>query len=164
VSSVGIIEERPVNPFKLHQWITDLLLDKGADMFRMKGMLHLADNANRFVFQGVHMLFDGQADRPWRADEPRLSQMVFIGRHLDRTDTDRRFRDPASIDSEHDASGSTSAARIRWAVELADGVQDLAWSPDGRWLAAAAVSGPVDLIARKPGLFTGSGRDTPKER
>jgi len=92
VSSVGIIEERPVNPFKLHQWITDLLLDKGADMFRMKGILHLADNTNRFVFQGVHMLFDGQADRPWRADEPRLSQMVFIGRHLDRTALIAGFR------------------------------------------------------------------------
>lgn len=39
-----------------------------------------------------------------------------------------------------------SAARIRWAVELADGIQDLAWSPDGRWLAAAAVSGPLSLL------------------
>lgn len=43
------------------------------------------------------------------------------------------------------------AARIRWVVELADGVQDLAWSPDGRWLAAAAVSGPISLMACSSG-------------
>ncbi|MEH6873464.1 MAG: GTP-binding protein [Candidatus Competibacter sp.] len=93
VSSVGIVEERPVNPFKLNLWLSDLLRDKGADIFRMKGVLHLTDNANRFVFQGVHMLFDGQADRPWQADERRLNQMVFIGRHLDRATLTAGFRD-----------------------------------------------------------------------
>lgn len=92
VSSVGLVDERPVDPFKLNRWLSDLLRDKGADIFRMKGVLHLADNANRFVFQGVHMPFDGQADRPWHADEPRLSQMIFIGRHLDREDLTAGFR------------------------------------------------------------------------
>ena len=92
VSSVGIVEERPVDPLKLNRWLSDLLRDKGADIFRMKGVLHLADSANRFVFQGVHMLFDGQADRPWHADEPRVSQMIFIGRHLDRADLTAGFR------------------------------------------------------------------------
>ena len=92
VSSVGIIEERPVNPYKLNLCLSDLLRDKGAGIFRMKGVLHLADNLNRFVFQGVHMLFDGQADWPWRADEPRLSQMIFIGRALDRAELTAGFR------------------------------------------------------------------------
>ncbi|MDG4552485.1 MAG: GTP-binding protein [Candidatus Contendobacter sp.] len=92
VSSVGLVEERPVDPFKLNRWLSDLLRDKGADIFRMKGVLHLADSDNRFVFQGVHMLFDGQADRPWHADEPRVSQMIFIGRHLDRADLTTGFR------------------------------------------------------------------------
>ena len=92
VSSVGIVEERPVNPYKLNLWLSDLLRDRGADIFRMKGVLHLAENAHRFVFQGVHMLFDGQADRPWRADEPRVSQMIFIGRDLDRAELTAGFR------------------------------------------------------------------------
>ncbi len=51
-----------------------------------------------------------------------------------------------------------SAVGIRWAIELADGVQDLAWSPDGRWLAAAAVSGPISLIASATGAI---GREWP---
>lgn len=35
---------------------------------------------------------------------------------------------------------------IRWRVETADSVQDLVWSPDGRQLAVATVSGPLTLV------------------
>ena len=37
----------------------------------------------RFVFQGVHMLMNGQPDRPWGNDK-RESRIIFIGRDLDR--------------------------------------------------------------------------------
>jgi G3E family GTPase len=37
----------------------------------------------RFVFQGVHMLFDGRPDRPWDG-QPRRNSLIFIGRNLDR--------------------------------------------------------------------------------
>jgi G3E family GTPase len=60
VSSVGIVEERPVDPRKLNQWISAILRDKGVDIFRMKGILHLKGLEQRFIFQGVHMLFDGK--------------------------------------------------------------------------------------------------------
>jgi G3E family GTPase len=43
----------------------------------------IADHPDRYVFQGVHMLFDGRPDRPW-GTSPRKSEMVFIGRNLDR--------------------------------------------------------------------------------
>ena len=39
---------------------------------------------NRVVFQGVHMLFDAQPDRPWKNDEEKRNQLIFIGRNLDR--------------------------------------------------------------------------------
>lgn len=45
----------------------------------MKGILHIAGTANQFVFQGVHMLFDGREGRPWRPDELRASDLVFSG-------------------------------------------------------------------------------------
>jgi G3E family GTPase len=38
----------------------------------------------RFVFQGVHMILDGDLQRDWKPDELRQSKMVFIGRKLDR--------------------------------------------------------------------------------
>ena len=58
------------------------LQERGVDIFRMKGFISFAGESDRFVFQGVHMLFDGQPDRPW-GDQPRRNQLVFIGRNLD---------------------------------------------------------------------------------
>jgi G3E family GTPase len=46
----------------------------------------------RFVFQGVHMLFDGNQDRPWRPNETRKNELVFIGRNLDQMDLAESFR------------------------------------------------------------------------
>ncbi|MEO1299247.1 MAG: GTP-binding protein, partial [Cyanobacteria bacterium J06636_16] len=46
----------------------------------------------RFVFQGVHMLFDGRADRPWKSNESRKNELVFIGRNLNETQLREDFR------------------------------------------------------------------------
>lgn len=40
---------------------------------------------------------------------------------------------------------------VRWQAGLDDFVNALAWSPDGRWLAAAAVSGPITLFDSQNG-------------
>ena len=82
VSSVGITLPGEVDPQRLNAWLGPLLQEQGKDIFRMKGILAIKGEDRRYVFQGVHMLFDGKADRPWRADEPRGNQMVFIGRNL----------------------------------------------------------------------------------
>jgi G3E family GTPase len=92
VSSVGIVEERPVDPRKLNQWISAILREKGVDIFRMKGILHLKGLEQRFIFQGVHMLFDGKKDRLWKDGESRRSQLIFIGRNLDRDELEEGFR------------------------------------------------------------------------
>jgi G3E family GTPase len=34
------------------------------------------------VFQGVHMILDGDHQGPWKEGEPRESRIVFIGRNL----------------------------------------------------------------------------------
>jgi G3E family GTPase len=83
VGSVGVHLEKPLDREKINQWISKLLREKGTDIFRMKGILSLAGSDNRFVYQGVHMLFDGRDDRPW-GDAARASDLVFIGRNLDR--------------------------------------------------------------------------------
>jgi G3E family GTPase len=92
VSSVGIEEKRDVDPKKLNNWLGELLQNKGADIFRMKGILNLKGASTRFVFQGVHMTFEGQADRPWKDESERKSQLVFIGRNLDREALNAGFR------------------------------------------------------------------------
>ena len=84
VTSVGFEESRELDPKRLNAWLSELLQTKGQDIFRMKGVLNLRGQAARFVFQGVHMLFEGKPDRPWKDGEARKSQIVFIGRNLDR--------------------------------------------------------------------------------
>jgi G3E family GTPase len=92
VYSFAIVEERPLDSDKLSAWVNELLQTKGPDIFRMKGILNLAGEANRYVFQGVHMIFDGRSDRPWKPDEPRRSELVFIGRNLDEAKLRQEFR------------------------------------------------------------------------
>ena len=90
VGSVGIHLEGAIDGKRLEAWLRELLLEKGADIFRMKGILDMKGSDNRFVFQGVHMLFDGREERPW-GSEPRASDLVFIGRNLDRDALTRGF-------------------------------------------------------------------------
>jgi G3E family GTPase len=85
VGSVGVRLAGDLDPDRFEAWMVSLLRNRGTDIFRTKGVLSLAGDAKRFVFQGVHMLFDGQSGREWEADTERESQLVFIGRDLDRT-------------------------------------------------------------------------------
>lgn len=58
----------------------------------MKGILAIRGLQERYVFQAVHMLFEGSPERPWRPDEPRVSRMVFIGREMDEDAFREAFR------------------------------------------------------------------------
>jgi G3E family GTPase len=91
ISSIGIVEDRPVNLTRLDEWMGGLLNSKGGDIYRMKGVVNIADYDQRFVFQGVHMMFDGKPDMPW-GDTHRQTRIVFIGRNLDREEIVTGFR------------------------------------------------------------------------
>ena len=84
VTSVGIDLPGELAMGPLNAWLSELLATKGVDIFRSKGVLAVAGMDEQYVFQGVHMLFDGSHGEPWD-DQPRVSRMVFIGRDLDRT-------------------------------------------------------------------------------
>ncbi len=84
VSSVGISLPGDLDYEKVNKWLGEILQNKGADIFRMKGILSIKNQPNRFVFQGVHMLFDGNPEKPW-GDRNRESNIIFIGRNLERS-------------------------------------------------------------------------------
>ena len=84
ISSVGIEFDSPLDLSKFNLWIGTLLQTYGQDIFRSKGVLYFSDYEARVVFQGVHMLFEVRPDRLWKKDEKKGSQLVFIGRNLDR--------------------------------------------------------------------------------
>ena len=90
VGSIAIERDGDVDLVRLNAWLAILLGERGVDIFRMKGFISLAGESRRFVFQGVHMLFDGQPDREW-GDAPRHNQLVFIGRNLDEQSMRQEF-------------------------------------------------------------------------
>lgn len=84
ISSIGLTDPRPLDPRKFDDWMSYLLKSRGEDIFRMKGVVSIEGEDRRYVFHGVHMMFDGQLERPWPPGAVRLNTLVFIGRDLDR--------------------------------------------------------------------------------
>lgn len=99
VGSMALVEEKPLDGEKLNAWLGTLLREYGPDIFRMKGILNIAGNDNRFVFQGVHMIFDGRPDRLWKPGETRKSELVFIGRNLEQMNLAAQFQACVTADS-----------------------------------------------------------------
>ena len=83
IGSLALVEERPMDLDKLGGWLADLVAQRGPDLFRMKGIIQLQAEERRYVFQSVHMLLDGDFDRPWKPAERRRTEFVIIGRDLD---------------------------------------------------------------------------------
>jgi G3E family GTPase len=91
IASIGISDDRPLDAKKVNDWISYLLQSRGADIFRMKGVLNIAGEPRRYVFHGVHMMFDGKLERPWAPSAVRRNTLVFIGRKLDRAELEAGF-------------------------------------------------------------------------
>ncbi|CAG9463892.1 unnamed protein product [Pedinophyceae sp. YPF-701] len=83
VSSVSIVVDGEMDLDKVNQWLGLLLQYRGEDIYRTKGILAIKGVEEKFVYQGVHMYFDGSPWKLWGKDEPRRSRMVFIGRELE---------------------------------------------------------------------------------
>jgi G3E family GTPase len=82
MQSISLHTERPLDPDKFFPWVQDLVQKEGPNILRCKGILSFKDDDKRFVFQGVHMILDGDHQRPWQDNEKRESRIVFIGRNL----------------------------------------------------------------------------------
>ena len=82
MQSIALRTDTPLDPDKFFPWVQDLVQKEGPSILRCKGILAFKDDDQRFVFQGVHMILDGDHQRPWKKDEKRESRIVFIGRNL----------------------------------------------------------------------------------
>ncbi|KAL4157616.1 hypothetical protein PRNP1_006633 [Phytophthora ramorum] len=85
VSSVGLSLPEPILVALLEEWIDDLLETEGDDLLRYKGVVNVAGIDRKYVFQGVHTLFNGRFADNWAPGETRETRFVFIGKNLDRT-------------------------------------------------------------------------------
>ena len=82
MQSISMKTDKPLDPDKFFPFIQNLTQAEGQNILRCKGIVSLKDDPKRFVFQGVHMMLDGDHQREWKPDEERTSRVVFIGRNL----------------------------------------------------------------------------------
>lgn len=81
----------PLNPKRFFPWIEKITQIDGPQILRLKGIVALDGDDDRYVVQGVHMIVEGDHQRAWKDGEKRESRMVFIGRDLDREKLERTF-------------------------------------------------------------------------
>ena len=91
IKGVSLTAERPIDGQKITQWLNQLLAEQGPDILRAKGIIDVAGEERRLVFQAVHMILEGDLQRPWKPEERRYSRLVFIGRNLDEAKLRRDF-------------------------------------------------------------------------
>jgi G3E family GTPase len=82
MQSLSLRSDKPLDPSKFMPWLQNLVATDGQKILRSKGILAFAGDEDRYVFQGVHMMLEGDHQRKWREDEPRESRLIFIGREL----------------------------------------------------------------------------------
>src|SRR6185295_11862641 len=82
MQSLSLKTDKPLSADKFFPWMQELVAKDGPAILRLKGILAFKDDPERFVLQGVHMIIDGDHQRPWKEGEKRESRLVFIGRQL----------------------------------------------------------------------------------
>lgn len=83
IHSIALTASAPMDGERIRMWLNALVNSKGADILRGKGIIDIAGEPRRLVFQSVHMLLEGDLQQAWKPGEARYSRLVFIGRKLD---------------------------------------------------------------------------------
>jgi len=91
VTSFSLSSKTPFDPARFFSWVQSVAQQFGPDLLRMKGIIAFENDDDRYVMQGIHMYLEGDHQRPWEADEERVSRMVFIGKDLQRDIIEKGF-------------------------------------------------------------------------
>ena len=84
IATVSLLETRPLDEMKVQLWLGACTNQFGLDLIRYKGFIHLADRPYRAILQGTYDLYQVSAGEEWKKDEPRNTELVFIGRNLEK--------------------------------------------------------------------------------
>lgn len=91
INSIELVLDRAFEPKILTQQLKELLTEQ--EIYRVKGFVSVPNKPMRLVLQGVGNRFETFYDRPWKAEEPRQTRLVFIGQNLDRSLIEARILD-----------------------------------------------------------------------
>lgn len=84
VGSMVISFSDPIDFSYFQNWMSSVLLEKGQDIYRTKGIFYAKGFKNKVIYQSVRMLNTLQFDDVWGENEEKKSEFVIIGRNLDR--------------------------------------------------------------------------------
>jgi len=93
ITTVGFKFIGEMDNGKLNAFLGQFLQEKGPSVYRMKGIIAMQGMEEKFIFQGVHMLFDARPDEKWGPDEEKLNKFIFIGRDLNEKELRASFMD-----------------------------------------------------------------------
>jgi G3E family GTPase len=82
MQSLSLRTDKPLDASTFMPWLQGLVQTEGQKILRSKGILSFSGDDDRYVFQGVHMMLEGDHQRAWKEGEKRESRLVFIGRDL----------------------------------------------------------------------------------
>merc|ERR1711871_606289 len=116
VSSISIKLPGEVDLEEVQKWVGNILQTEGANIFRMKGVLAIAHSEMKFVYQAVHMIFNGDFDGQWEEGEEKMSNLVFIGKNLDHDKLRNGFT--ACAYSEEKQAAKLAALRFKVGQEV----------------------------------------------
>ncbi len=85
-------EEKPLSLERVTRWIAEHIILNGEKLLRYKGILNISGMDERFVFQGLHMHFSNTKDRPWKQGEKRISEVVLIGKDIEKKTFEESFK------------------------------------------------------------------------
>ena len=69
------IQQGALDLHLVRTWLSDLLHERGADIYRMKGVLNIAHAEERFVYHAVHEIFTDAFEEAWAEDEDEGSML-----------------------------------------------------------------------------------------
>jgi G3E family GTPase len=91
IKGIALSLDRPVDGQRFTQWLDRLLGEQGQNILRAKGIIDVKGEDRRLVFQAVHMILEGDLQKPWGETERRWSRAVFIGRDLNEAELKAGF-------------------------------------------------------------------------
>jgi len=92
IAALGLRIEEPLDGAAFDAWLGELVQERGPDLFRYKGVISIDGGTERVLLQGVHMMAEHRPGRPWEPGVARATELVFIGRGLDRAGLEAGLR------------------------------------------------------------------------
>jgi G3E family GTPase len=84
MKSISLRSEHPLDEMKVQLWLNACATMLQGKLIRYKGFINLYQREERGIMQGVYELYSVDAGEKWHEDELRVTELVFIGRDLDR--------------------------------------------------------------------------------